>query len=182
MFRKYYKRYAFIRCEEEKEQLLCHLLSLNAVDFRCFTNTFTKTSKNLNVCTIFFPSFPQNIKNSNGSFWNSNGNSFFYNIEIRYNVCIITGSRIRSFTTANLWIQIAGSLGQTSIMQLPKNAHNFCFEVRNLGAMSSLRIGHDNSGYSPRFFLDTVVVRNDVTGQIIKYVVSLLIRWHIFDT
>lgn len=44
-FRKYYKRFAFVRCEEEKEQLLCHLLSLNAVDFRCFTNTFTKTSK-----------------------------------------------------------------------------------------------------------------------------------------
>lgn len=97
-------------------------------------------------------------------------NFFFSNLEIRYNVCIVTGSRIRSFTTANLWIQIAGSLGQTSIMQLPKNAQNFCFEVRNLGALSSLRIGHDNSGYSPRFFLDTVVVRNDVTGQIIKYV------------
>uniref|UniRef100_A0A3B3ZYJ4 DENN/MADD domain containing 5B n=1 Tax=Periophthalmus magnuspinnatus TaxID=409849 RepID=A0A3B3ZYJ4_9GOBI len=36
--RKLYKRYAFLRCEEEKEQFLFHLLSLNAVDYFCFTN------------------------------------------------------------------------------------------------------------------------------------------------
>lgn len=36
-----YKRYAFLRCEEEREQFLTHLLTLNAVDLMCFTNTFT---------------------------------------------------------------------------------------------------------------------------------------------
>uniref|UniRef100_A0A8C5HGC8 DENN domain-containing protein 5B-like n=1 Tax=Gouania willdenowi TaxID=441366 RepID=A0A8C5HGC8_GOUWI len=39
--RKLYKRYAFLRCEEEKEQFLFHLLSLNAVDYFCFTSVFT---------------------------------------------------------------------------------------------------------------------------------------------
>ena len=39
-----YKRYAFLRCEDEREQFLFHLLSLNAVDFHCFTNTFTNIS------------------------------------------------------------------------------------------------------------------------------------------
>uniref|UniRef100_A0A4W3GF02 DENN/MADD domain containing 5B n=1 Tax=Callorhinchus milii TaxID=7868 RepID=A0A4W3GF02_CALMI len=38
---KLYKRYAFLRCEEEKEQFLYHLLSLNAVDYFCFTSVFT---------------------------------------------------------------------------------------------------------------------------------------------
>lgn len=40
-----YKRYAFLRREEEREQFLCHILSLNAVDFSCFTHTFILTSK-----------------------------------------------------------------------------------------------------------------------------------------
>lgn len=38
-----YKRYAFLRCEEEREQFLTHLLTLNAVDLCCFTNTFTSS-------------------------------------------------------------------------------------------------------------------------------------------
>ncbi|XP_040031405.2 DENN domain-containing protein 5B isoform X7 [Gasterosteus aculeatus] len=39
--RKLYKRYAFLRSEEEKEQFLFHLLSLNTVDYFCFTSVFT---------------------------------------------------------------------------------------------------------------------------------------------
>ncbi|XP_065226649.1 DENN domain-containing protein 5B [Planococcus citri] len=40
LLKNMYKRYAFLRCEEEKEQFLYHLLSLNAVDYYCFTNTY----------------------------------------------------------------------------------------------------------------------------------------------
>lgn len=40
-----YKRYAFLRCEDEKEQFLSYLLSLNAVDYFCFTNTYASTSE-----------------------------------------------------------------------------------------------------------------------------------------
>ena len=42
--RSLYKRYAFLRCEEEREQFLTHLLTLNAVDLCCFTNTFTTSN------------------------------------------------------------------------------------------------------------------------------------------
>lgn len=35
-----YKPYAFLRCEEEREQFLMYLLTLNAVDLPCFTSTF----------------------------------------------------------------------------------------------------------------------------------------------
>lgn len=38
-----YKDYAFIRTDDEMEQFLYHLLSLNAVDFFCFTNGFSNT-------------------------------------------------------------------------------------------------------------------------------------------
>lgn len=36
-----YKRYAFLRSDDEREQFITHLLTLNAVDLNCFTNTFT---------------------------------------------------------------------------------------------------------------------------------------------
>ena len=39
-----YKRYAFLRCEDEREQSLFHLQTLNTVDFSCFTNAYTKSA------------------------------------------------------------------------------------------------------------------------------------------
>lgn len=44
LLRTLYKRSAFLRCEDEKEQFLYHLLTLNAVDYFCFTNTYPTTS------------------------------------------------------------------------------------------------------------------------------------------
>lgn len=52
--RQIYKRYAFLRCDDEKEQFLYHVLSLNAAEFRCFTNTFTKTSKSSFIIPFYF--------------------------------------------------------------------------------------------------------------------------------
>lgn len=45
LLRSLYKRSAFVRCEEEKEQFLYHLLTLNAVDYCCFTNIYPTTSQ-----------------------------------------------------------------------------------------------------------------------------------------
>ena len=43
--RSLYKRSAFVRSEEERDQFLFHLLTLNAVDYFCFTNTYPTTSE-----------------------------------------------------------------------------------------------------------------------------------------
>lgn len=45
LLRSLYKRSAFLRCEEEKEQFLYHLLTLNTVDYYSFTHTYPTTSK-----------------------------------------------------------------------------------------------------------------------------------------
>lgn len=45
LLRLLYKRSSFVRSEEEKEQFLYHLLTLNAVDYFCFTNTYPTSSK-----------------------------------------------------------------------------------------------------------------------------------------
>ncbi|KAG5882112.1 hypothetical protein JTB14_016875 [Gonioctena quinquepunctata] len=43
LLRAQYKRSAFLRSEEERDQFLYHLLSLNAVDYFCFTSTYIST-------------------------------------------------------------------------------------------------------------------------------------------
>lgn len=45
LLRVLYKRSAFLRCEEEREQFFYHLFSLNVVDYFCFTSTYSSTSK-----------------------------------------------------------------------------------------------------------------------------------------
>ncbi|XP_028177390.1 DENN domain-containing protein 5B isoform X4 [Ostrinia furnacalis] len=128
LLRSQYKRTAFLRCEEEREQFLYHLLTLNAVDYHCFTNTYPTT-------------------------------------KLPYRVLIVP-SRKASQTTANCWISISGTNREsTPKIPIPRNTNEFVFHHKNLGILSTLRIGHDNSGLSPRWLLDQVFVRNEVTGH-----------------
>lgn len=39
-YRKLYKRYGFLRCEEERNLFLTYLLTLNAADYHSFTHTY----------------------------------------------------------------------------------------------------------------------------------------------
>ncbi|CAF4935992.1 unnamed protein product [Pieris macdunnoughi] len=128
LLRSQYKRTAFLRCEEEREQFLYHLLTLNAVDYHCFTNTYPTT-------------------------------------KLPYRVLIVP-SRKASQTTANCWLSISGANGEsTPKIPIPRNTNEFVFHHKNLGILSTLRIGHDNSGLSPRWLLDHIYGRNEVTGH-----------------
>lgn len=61
LLRSLYKRSAFLRCEEEKEQFLYHLLALNAVDYFCFTNTYPTTSEKFIFVFVFVMHFFQQL-------------------------------------------------------------------------------------------------------------------------
>ncbi|CAJ0943171.1 unnamed protein product [Ranitomeya imitator] len=153
---KLYKRYAFLRCEEEKEQFLYHLLSLNAVDYFCFTSVFT---------TILIP----------------------------YRALIIPIKKLsNAITTSNPWVCVSGELGDTGVMQIPKNLLEMTFEVcrhrkgltslsvvitlrlegsacQNLGKLTTAQLGHDNSGLLAKWLVDCVMVRNEITGHTYKF-------------
>ncbi|CAG9563036.1 unnamed protein product [Danaus chrysippus] len=132
LLRSQYKKTAFLRCEEEREQFLYHLLTLNAVDYYCFTNTYPTT-------------------------------------KLPYRVLIVP-SRKASQTTANCWLSISGANGEsTPKIPIPRNTNEFVFHHKNLGILSTLRIGHDNTGLSPKWLLDQVYVRNEVTGHTYKF-------------
>ncbi|XP_015721589.1 DENN domain-containing protein 5B isoform X2 [Coturnix japonica] len=131
--KKLYKRYAFLRCEEEREQFLYHLLSLNAVDYFCFTSVFT---------TIVIP----------------------------YRAVIIPIKKLsNAITTSNPWICVSGELGDTGVMQIPKNLLEMTFECQNLGKLTTVQIGHDNSGLLAKWLVDCVMVRNEITGHTYKF-------------
>ncbi|KYN21412.1 PREDICTED: DENN domain-containing protein 5A-like isoform X3 [Trachymyrmex cornetzi] len=133
LLRTQYKRSAFLRCEEEKEQFLYHLLTLNAVDYFCFTNNYPTT-------------------------------------KLPYRVVIFPSRKASAATTsANSWIAISGTLCETNPVPIPKGALEFVFHHKNLGVLSTLRIGHDNTGLSPKWMVEHVVVRNEVTGHTFKF-------------
>ncbi|KAM6153927.1 DENN domain-containing protein 5B isoform 2-T2 [Erethizon dorsatum] len=131
--KKLYKRYAFLRCEEEREQFLYHLLSLNAVDYFCFTSVFT---------TIMIP----------------------------YRSVIIPIKKLsNAIITSNPWICVSGELGDTGVMQIPKNLLEMAFECQNLGKLTTVQIGHDNSGLLAKWLVDCVMVRNEITGHTYRF-------------
>ncbi|XP_028809705.1 DENN domain-containing protein 5B isoform X4 [Denticeps clupeoides] len=145
--KKLYKRYAFLRCEEEREQFLFHLLSLNAVDYFCFTGVFTT-------------------------------------INIPYRAVIVPIKKLsNAMTTSNPWVCVSGELGDSGVMQIPKNVLEMTFEsafrphthitvlfkCQNLGKMTTVQLGHDNSGLLAKWLVDCVMVRNEITGHTYKF-------------
>ncbi|VDO28728.1 unnamed protein product, partial [Onchocerca flexuosa] len=135
LLQQMYKRYAFLRCDDEKEQFLYHVLSLNAAEFNCFTNSFKKT-------------------------------------KMQYHVLLVNRNS-RSVISCPVWIIITGSLCSTTPIELKQGILDFTFDYRNLGILSTLRIGHGNlnvsNGASPKWFLDYILVRNEITGQSYRF-------------
>ncbi|XP_065844490.1 DENN domain-containing protein 5A-like [Oscarella lobularis] len=94
----------------------------------------------------------------------------FANTPILYRVNLVTGRSLTSSgSTANLWFLLAGQNGDSGVVALPKGDYDADVEKPNLGLLTSVRVGHDNSGLSPGIFIDAVVVRNMITDAVWKF-------------
>ena len=138
LLKNLYKRYAFLRCEDEREQSLYYLQTLTTVEFTCFTNAYTKSSMLYQV--LIFPSSKSGM----------------------------------SACTANIWMHVVGSHGETKVIHLPRGVIHFSFWAKNLGVITSLRLAHDNAGSSPNWLVEHVLLRNEFTGQAFKFTCG---RW-----
>ncbi|GAU98066.1 hypothetical protein RvY_09263-2 [Ramazzottius varieornatus] len=127
-----YKRYAFLRNEDEREQFVFHLLSLNAVDFYCFTNTFVNTLIPYRV--IFFPS-----------------------------------RKITSSMPSNFWFSLSGALGDSGNIFLTKSSLQMVFQRKNLGLLTTIRIGLGKDYPNSKCLIDQILVRNEVTGHLARF-------------
>lgn len=133
LIRQLYKPHAFLLCEEEREQFLFHLLSLNTVDYLCFTRVFTS-------------------------------------ISIPYRVAIIPMKKLSiAMATVNPWVCVSGDLGDSGVRQFPKNTQEIYFQCKNLGRLSTLQLGQDNSGLLAKCLIDCVMVYNEITGHTYKF-------------
>ncbi|KAK4475699.1 hypothetical protein MN116_000965 [Schistosoma mekongi] len=131
LLRHLYTRYAFLRCEEEREQFLVHLLSLNAVDYFSFTRMINQT-------------------------------------EVIYEIFLCTGRKHSSgiTSTANAWLKIHGHFGSTQVITVPRGHNLIEIKNRNLGLLSTIQIGHDNSGSAPKWFIEFILVYNRTTNHL----------------
>uniref|UniRef100_A0A4W6E2V6 DENN/MADD domain containing 5B n=1 Tax=Lates calcarifer TaxID=8187 RepID=A0A4W6E2V6_LATCA len=133
LLRQLYKPHAFLLCEEEREQFLFHLLSLNTVDYLCFTRVFTS-------------------------------------ISIPYRVVIIPMKKLSiAMATVNPWVCVSGELGDSGVRQIPKNTQEIFFQCKNLGRLSTLQLGQENSGLLAKCLIDCVMVYNEITGHTYKF-------------
>ncbi|XP_023284061.1 DENN domain-containing protein 5B-like [Seriola lalandi dorsalis] len=133
LLRQLYKPHAFLLCEEEREQFLFHLLSLNTVDYLCFTRVFTS-------------------------------------ISIPYRVVIIPMKKLSiAMATVNPWVCVSGEMGDSGVRQIPKNTQEIFFQCKNLGRLSTLQLGQENSGLLAKCLIDCVMVYNEITGHTYKF-------------
>uniref|UniRef100_A0A8C9XTR1 DENN/MADD domain containing 5B n=1 Tax=Sander lucioperca TaxID=283035 RepID=A0A8C9XTR1_SANLU len=125
LLRQLYKPHAFLLCEEEREQFLFHLLSLNTVDYLCFTIPWIHTD-------------PLDLKQ-------------------------------KTFCSFDPWVCVSGELGDSGVRQIPKNSQEIFFQCKNLGRLSTLQLGQENSGLLAKCLIDCVMVYNEITGHTYKF-------------
>lgn len=135
LLRALYRKHAFLRQEDEREQFMYHLESLSVVDHFCFTHHFKSIATDYSVLLV-----PSAKRPSAAS------------------------------TSANGHLKLFGSLGESEMVPIPRHTLRFQVACRsNLGPLSTLTLGHDNAGLTPRWLLDCLLVRNDITGHVHKF-------------
>eukprot|EP01135_Chromosphaera_perkinsii_P004103 Nk52_evm10s270 gene=Nk52_evmTU10s270 len=132
LLQAWYQDYAFMRDDEYREQLMFQLLSLAAVDIKCYTRSFGKAGT-------------------------------------MYRVNVFTGDGFNMGTSANVFLSITGDNGTSPTLDLKKNfkcslssgkEDIFSLQCSNLGDLHTIKVGHDNSGLKPGWFLIRILVTN----------------------
>jgi len=90
---------------------------------------------------------------------------------IGYEAIIVTANKHGAGTEANVFLQVFGTSGETERMALGKGkfdrgqTHKHDFQGKDVGAITKIRLGHDNSGLGPGWLVETVTIKNLRTGD-----------------
>uniref|UniRef100_A0A672JHT9 DENN/MADD domain containing 5B n=1 Tax=Salarias fasciatus TaxID=181472 RepID=A0A672JHT9_SALFA len=89
---------------------------------------------------------------------------------IPYRVVIIPMKKLSiAMATVNPWVCVSGELGDSGVRQIPKNTQEIYFQCKNLGRLSTLQLGQENSGLLAKCLIDCVMVYNEITGHTYKF-------------
>uniref|UniRef100_A0AAX7UF99 DENN domain containing 5B n=1 Tax=Astatotilapia calliptera TaxID=8154 RepID=A0AAX7UF99_ASTCA len=89
---------------------------------------------------------------------------------IPYRVVIIPMKKLSiAMATVDPWVCVSGELGDSGVRQIPKNTQEIFFQCKNLGRLSTLQLGQENSGLLAKCLIDCVMVYNEITGHTYKF-------------
>lgn len=117
---------------------------------------------------------------------------------IPYRVVIVPMKKLSiAMATVNPWVCVSGELGDSGVRQMSKNTQEVFFQVcthcwavrltshlmqsntvtvvcslfqcKNLGRLSTLQLGQENSGLLAKCLIDCVMVYNEITGHTYKW-------------
>uniref|UniRef100_A0A8C7JKZ7 DENN domain containing 5B n=1 Tax=Oncorhynchus kisutch TaxID=8019 RepID=A0A8C7JKZ7_ONCKI len=74
-----------------------------------------------------------------------------------------------AMTMSNPWVCVSGELGDSGVRQIPKNTQEIIFQCQNLGRLSTLQLGQENSGLLAKCLVDCVIVHNEITGHTYRF-------------
>lgn len=95
-------------------------------------------------------------------------NSFMNSIMV-YKVLLVGEGKRFGVSTSSPYITLGGEFGESAVAELPRGENLVQITHNNLGPLTCLRIGHDNSGLAPSLQLEMVLVHNTTTGQIYRF-------------
>merc|ERR1711862_749141 len=92
---------------------------------------------------------------------------------IDYKVSVITGDRLGAGTDSNVSIIIFGENGDSGSYNLDSSKNDFernqtdtfGVNIPDLGEITKIRIGHDDSGWNSGWFLDKVIIENPINHK-----------------
>ncbi|XP_028314075.1 lipoxygenase homology domain-containing protein 1 isoform X3 [Gouania willdenowi] len=95
---------------------------------------------------------------------------------VNYEITVVTGDLAFAGTNARVFIQIYGDNGKTEVITLESRSNNFerdtievfKIEVKDVGKIFKIRIGHDGSGLASGWFLETVDVKRLIMAWVPK--------------
>jgi hypothetical protein len=93
----------------------------------------------------------------------------FLNTTMVYKVLLVGEGKRFGLSTSSPYVTMAGEFGDSGTVEIPRGENHVDITHRNLGPLTCLRVGHDNSGIAPSLLLEMVLVHNTTTGQIYRF-------------
>ena len=95
--------------------------------------------------------------------------SAFRNVIMNYRVLVLAEGKHLGFTSSSLYVNVGGEYRMSSKRVFPKGENQIEFQSQNLGHLTCIRLGHDNSGAIRSMYVESVLVKNLTTGKTYKF-------------
>lgn len=86
-----------------------------------------------------------------------------------YKVLVVGEGKYFGLSTACLYVNVGGENGESGVLEIPRGEYQIEFTCHNLGILTCIRLGHDNSGLVRSLMVEMVLVHCTTTGQTYRF-------------